>query len=148
MVDTKEIIKGGVIFFIATFLNVILYYTIPPIMETMNGLFSNESLTQVVWYGTIILMITMMTIVPSYFIIKGLTTKTEQNKLTTIMTGIIFLLFGIAIIIKGWYMISTITGMINSPLILVLFWIGLITIFIEIIIITPIYCAFEAFKGE
>lgn len=140
MVNTKKIIKGTVSFLIGFLIMYIMNEIIAPMLESLEGIFSsNTDLQGIIWFFTILLWITISVIIPSFLIITGLKEEKESTQGGEITLGIIIFITSIILTIKGWFWITTFASLAGTGLIAVIFWTGLILIWSEVTIITPIY---------
>lgn len=149
MADIIKIVKGIAYFFIGYFILIVLGYIIPPILTGLeSALGNNTEFSSLAWFGVILITIIATIVLPTITITNALKENKGTNKIIEIVTGILIFIMGIAITIKSWYMIDTLTGIASNMTTQLgsngaifaqgVFWIGLIIGWTEIVILTPI----------
>lgn len=69
--DFKGAIKGIIVFVIGYIISLVLYYTIPPIVETMDSIWPNSTFTSIAWFAIYSLWVLCLIIMPTIITLKG-----------------------------------------------------------------------------
>lgn len=144
----KEILKGNLLFMFGFFYGIISVSIIPPfltaVVSAFTGSFESNTLPAIIWIGLIITWILTMFILPIARIYDGLVQevpKENQNPIIGATTGILWFLFTLLIIYFAWYWVPILASNINTDytILVVLYWISVITAIIINAVIVPIF---------
>lgn len=149
MVDFKYIGYGGFCLFLGFTLIVILNNIVSPLIEAGESISSSTNVTQVMWFGALLITILATIILPNAFIIHGLMQpgNVSDNKTIAILIGGLMFLFTILITVQTWSWVAVFQEQITHGLMKAVFYIGLLATWINLAIICPFYIITEATKG-
>lgn len=145
MVNLKKILQGFGLFLAGYIIIYLMELAVPPIITALETIFTNTDLNGIIWFGIIILWTTISVIAPSFLVITGLKENNQEKNPLLIIAVILGALFGLLLTIYGWYIIETLSNL-TIGFTNILFWMGLITIWIELIIVTPTYIIIQNTK--
>lgn len=146
MTNLAKVAKGFAFFMAGYFIVIILNFIIPPTITAMDGIFPTTELEGTIWFGLIILYLLIMMVLPLYFVVTGLQEESSISKPIEAILGILIFIFAMAITIKAWYMVPTLSGL-ATGFTLVLFWIGLTIVWLALAVVTPAYMIINSFKN-
>jgi hypothetical protein len=72
MVDFKEVIKGGIMFFVGLLGTVVSWFFFDGMMEVLIGVGISTTLVVIAYVGCVLVWIIAMIIAPIYAILKGM----------------------------------------------------------------------------
>lgn len=150
MTNYKMIFKAIFVFFGLFFMLVLLNYILPPILTVMESLFSAQDLAETIWVGVIMISVLATLVVPNLLFYQALTEAEEEqsNKFKDITIAILIFIFSLLITYRVWDWFKIFANMLSDTALLqadfaqftlVLYWLGLIIVWVEISIITPAY---------
>ena len=87
MVDYIKIIKGEIFFFIGFIMMIVLDLIMPILIDVMNSIYPSDEITNIIWFGTMLIYILAGLILPLYYIYEGIITETSTNKFTNMLIG-------------------------------------------------------------
>lgn len=144
MAKLEDLGKAVIIFFLGFGLSYMLDSILPSMISGVTEFYSSTALEEVIYFGQIAITILTMIIAPIYYTIQGLTTQTEEEPMKTAIKGAIIFIFGIIIVAKAWFMIEAIGAITSTAIILACYWIGIIILFANILVLTPITVMIKA----
>lgn len=152
MTDLKKVFSGFGIFLLAVFATSIGYQMLSATYDVVNSPTDpnnaaiGDTLEGIFWFVLIAAWIVGVFIIPAIMYHEGLTqpSPTEIPKIAKGALGILIFIFGILITTQAWYMTTTITNIMDTPLQKIIFWLGLLFNWTALIIITPYYLIADA----
>lgn len=145
--NIKTILQGIGIWIAAVFASILLNYIIPPIITAGETFYTNTDIQAIAWLFYILVNIIGILVIPNYFIIRGIQDETTQTeKLPSIIIAILLFFFTVLLTYKGWYMITALASIITSNFALAAYWIGLIIMWLEFLVIIPVILITKAYQ--
>lgn len=139
MSDYKKVGMGIGVFGLGYLLTFILQYMIPPFLSVLGNIFNFPDLVGLGWFATILIMILGMMVVPMLLIVQGINTESKNLSKGQIITiSIIWLIFALAISVKGWFMIPNLADMLLNDWLKGLFYISVLMVWLGGVFGTPI----------
>jgi hypothetical protein len=147
MSDYKKVGMGIGVFALGYILTFILQYFIPPILGALGNVFNFPDLIGLGWFATILIMVLGMMIVPMLLIVQGINTESKDlSKGQIIVISVIWIIFALAITVKGWFMIPNLAGMLLNTWLQGLFYVSLLLVWIGGVFGTPISDIIKAYN--
>lgn len=147
MVNIKKTVIGTGTFLLGYFVCLILQHVIPALMDVVEASLGN-TVSGIMWFGTIIIWVLAMVVIPIGYIIWGILEETEmKNPVFGFATSALYFVFALAFTYFTWYMITPLQSMFSYPLLIGLFWTGLISLWVLNVIAVPTYLIIETKRG-
>lgn len=146
--DIKKIIKGQIFFIFAIFFTLILNTIMngtdgDGLISNLSSAFNSTAFEQIANFMLITIVLLLIIVIPIAMILSGIIEvdpiKEKGNPIINIVVAIFLFIFQVLLTIKGYFIIEEIAGIIESPFILILFWIGFVSIWLLSVIVAPIY---------
>lgn len=135
MTNMKLVLFGTGSFLIGLFYVLLSQHIFPPLIA-----FLGSDLQDILWFGVIITWILALIVVPIGFFVFGLKEENEKyHDISGLIVGILFLVFSLGIVYVTWYWNVTFTASLEDNFLLILYWIGYLSVWLFNIIIVPTY---------
>lgn len=137
MVNYGKLIQGVLMFFMG-FLAILVIQTIMPYLTSAgDAIYSAENISEIAWFGAIITYLLLGVIGPIWLTAEAIK-EGESNGMGDAIAGAAIFLLSIAVTAKAWYIITALPDYSPHAFITVIYWLGLISVWVMITVITPI----------
>ena len=136
--DFKAVLQSVGLFLGSYIAIVVLAYILPSLLGALEGLV-DYSLSGTILTVVIFIWVIMGIVLPSFKLYGGISENIEETKGVNIIVAAALIFFGVLLTINGGYMLTAMGNIITEPMVRTIFWIGTITLWAELFIITPLY---------
>lgn len=152
MTDYGKIGRSAGIFLIMYIAIIIMNYLFPPILTVIDQGTGNQDISSTTWFFIAIIWTVCALIIPTIYIYEGINSnKTNLNPIIEITCAAIFILAGILLTIKLYQinLPNILDGLAQGEtFIRVLLWSGISLVWIENILIAPIWIIINAYQKQ